>query len=101
MTVTVRWPDGRVEDCYSPSLVMHDHLEVGASYPVAEFVERTTTALAAASERVRQRFGVPCTAAATTTALVRRTAAAFAADQPVQVLRMHPACPRPTVEELQ
>ena len=32
MTFTVRWPDGRVEDCYSPSLVVHDHLQPGRRY---------------------------------------------------------------------
>ncbi|MBA4023382.1 MAG: hypothetical protein C0482_13550 [Gordonia sp.] len=64
MTFTVQWPDGARQQCYSPSLVMHEHLEVGAEYPVAEFVARTTTALGIASDRVRAKFGFACTSAA-------------------------------------
>ena len=45
MTFTVQWPDGAVQDCYSPSLVMHDHLQAGATYTVAELLERTGAAL--------------------------------------------------------
>ena len=64
MTFTVRWPDGRVEDCYSPSLVMQDHLEVGAEYS-GRRVRRPgpTTALEEAGERVRARYGFLCTSA--------------------------------------
>lgn len=64
MTFTVQWPDGARQQCYSPSLVMHEHLDVGAEYPVAEFVSRTTTALGIASDRVREKFGFACTSAA-------------------------------------
>ncbi|SEQ45948.1 MSMEG_0570 family nitrogen starvation response protein [Microlunatus flavus] len=60
---TTRWPDGHTLETYSPSLVVHDHLEVGRSYAVAEFVERAEAALTEASERVRARWGRPCTAA--------------------------------------
>ena len=45
MTFRVRWPDGSETSCYSPSLVVHDHLVTGAEYPLAEFVDRSTTAL--------------------------------------------------------
>ena len=40
MTFSVRWPDGRVVDHYSPSLVVHDHLTAGSTYPVDDFRER-------------------------------------------------------------
>lgn len=63
MTFTVRWPDGVVIDCYSPSLVMHDHLTVGAVYPLADFVRRAVVALDEASARVQDRFGFVCTSA--------------------------------------
>ena len=96
MTVTVRRPDGSVQECYSPSLVMHDHLREGEAYPVEEFVRRAVTALDLASARVREKFGFACTSAAATSAQVRRVAAAFSPDQPVRVLRMHP--PLPTQE---
>ncbi|WP_354438358.1 MSMEG_0570 family nitrogen starvation response protein [Marmoricola sp. OAE513] len=94
MTFTVRWPDGSVEECYSPSLVVHDHLEEGATYAVEDFVSRTVTALDLASARVREKFGFACTSAAATSEQVVRSAAFFSPDQPVRVLRMHPPLPR-------
>ncbi|MBZ5733667.1 MSMEG_0570 family nitrogen starvation response protein [Nocardioides sp. TRM66260-LWL] len=92
MTMTVRWPDGRVQDCYSPSLVLHDHLAAGARYEVAEFVERTATALGIASERVRARYGFACTSAAATLDAVRSVARRQPTGQ-VEVLRMWPPLP--------
>lgn len=64
MTVTVQWPDGTFEQCYSPSLVMHDHLSTGESYPLLDFVRRATTALDEASRRVQEKYGFACTSAA-------------------------------------
>jgi len=93
MTFDVRWPDGTDTACYSPSLVMWDHLEVGESYPVTEFVERTSRALGEASERVRARYGIGCTGAAEQEAAIRAVAARYAADAPVRVLRMAPPLP--------
>ena len=59
----VRWPDGRREACYSPSLVVKDFLVPGESYAVDEFVEKTRTALNIASERVREKYGFACSSA--------------------------------------
>lgn len=64
MRFLVRWPDGREQSCYSPSLVMHDYLQTGTEYTVDEFVERTSQALTAASDRVLATFGMRCTSAA-------------------------------------
>lgn len=94
MTVTVRWPDGSVQECYSPSLVMHDHLSEGQTYSVEEFVRRTVHALGEASERVRARYGFACSASAESSVKVRATAATFDPHQFVQVLRMHPPLPQ-------
>lgn len=93
MTVSVRWPDGSLQDCWSPSLVMHDHLAPGAFYTVADFAHRATTALAEAGERVRQRYGFACTSAAASAELVRRRAAAHRHDDLVEVVRMWPPLP--------
>lgn len=93
MTFTVRWPDGTVDDCYSPSLVMHDHLVAGASYPVAEFVSRTTEALETASARVREKFGFACTSAMAQQNEITQKAVAFETDAPVTVLAMQPPLP--------
>ena len=60
---TIRWPDGKAEVCYSPSSVIREHLEAGRSYPVAEFRERARTALSIASDRIRAKYGFPCSRA--------------------------------------
>ena len=60
MHFRVRWPDGSATRCYSPSLVIKDYLTPGASYPIAEFVERSRLALIVASERVREKYGFQC-----------------------------------------
>ena len=63
MTFVVQWPGGRTQSCYSPSLVMHDYLEVGTRYSTTEFVRLAAEALNEASERVRAKYGVYCTSA--------------------------------------
>jgi uncharacterized repeat protein (TIGR04042 family) len=63
MRFHVRWPDGRHEACYSPSLVVKDFLTPGESYAVDDFVEKTRTALTIASERVREKYGFACSSA--------------------------------------
>ena len=93
MSVVVRWPDGREQDCYSPSLVMHEHLREGASYTVADFQRRAGHALEIASERVRAKYGFACTSAAATAAQITRTAAAYDAGALVEVVRMWPRLP--------
>ena len=63
MHFRVRWPHGLVQDCYSPSYVIEEHLAAGESYPVPAFVERVRAALEIASERVRARYGFACSSA--------------------------------------
>ncbi|MGX7731566.1 MSMEG_0570 family nitrogen starvation response protein [Rhodococcus sp. 2H158] len=94
MTYTVRWPDGRAGEYYSPSLVMHDHLTAGADYAVRDFVDRTRLALTEASERVRVKFGMYCTSAAATLAEIEATAGRYEPDAVVRVLALDP----PTVD---
>lgn len=93
MTFTVEWPDGARVDCYSPSLVVHDHLRVGETYPVADFVGRTSRALDEAGERVRQRYGFLCTSAIEQREQIQTLAARYAHDGVVTVLAMHPPLP--------
>jgi uncharacterized repeat protein (TIGR04042 family) len=78
MLFTVRWPDKSVSECYSPSLVIKDYLEVGSSYPVAEFVDRSRTALNIASERVRAKYGYACSSAMDQLQKIESTASRFA-----------------------
>jgi uncharacterized repeat protein (TIGR04042 family) len=63
MLFQIRWPDGAVEQCYSPSLVIRDHLAVGETYSVPEFLRRSRIALTIASDRVREKYGFACSRA--------------------------------------
>jgi uncharacterized repeat protein (TIGR04042 family) len=80
MTFTVEWPDGSFQECYSPSLVMHDHITTGESYPVPEFVRRVASALDEASGRVREKYGFACTSAAAQKEEIQGRAQQFSPD---------------------
>lgn len=102
MSFTVEWPDGQLDNCYSPSLVMHDHLEAGHSYPLADFVARTRTALQQASDRVLVKYGMRCTSAMETLAIIERRAAAQTDPRStVRVIQMEPPLPRTTAPPAQ
>ena len=71
----VRWPDGGVETCYSPSTVIKDYFQVGRAYPLAEFVALCRDGLRAASDRVARRYGgVGCGRAMAQLAAIEATA---------------------------
>ena len=78
MRFSIRWPDGTPERCYSPSLVIKDFFAPGASYPLADFVARSRTALNIASERVRAKYGFACASAMDQLARIETAAKAFA-----------------------
>jgi uncharacterized repeat protein (TIGR04042 family) len=59
----IELPDGSQEVCYSPSLVVRQYFEEGSEYPLADFVERSRTALNIASDRVQAKYGFPCSLA--------------------------------------
>lgn len=94
MTFTVKWPDGRVEDCYSPSLVMHDHLTPQTSYTIHDFLIRSTVALKIASDRVKAKYGFACTSSAATQEQIERSAQPFDDEDLVEVLAMEPPLPK-------
>jgi uncharacterized repeat protein (TIGR04042 family) len=73
----VRWPDGAAQRCYSPSTVVADYFTAGTQYDLADFVERSRTALGIAGERVREKFGFFCTGAAEQLTQIERAAAAY------------------------
>ena len=62
-TFVIQWPDGAVEECYSPSTVIHDHLTVGQSYRVDDFDSRSRIALDLAARRVEAKYGFRCSSA--------------------------------------
>jgi uncharacterized repeat protein (TIGR04042 family) len=77
MHFLVRWPDGAETRCYSPSLVVREHLEVGRCYALADFVERSRVMLRIGSERVRVKYGYACSAAMDQLAAIEEVAAGF------------------------
>lgn len=60
MRFQIQWPDGKEETCYSPSLVIKEYFAPGETYPLADFWEKSQTALKIASDRVQAKFGFPC-----------------------------------------
>jgi uncharacterized repeat protein (TIGR04042 family) len=77
MRFHVRWPDQSIETCYSPSLVIKDHLAAGATYPLADFKARSRMALTIAAERVREKYGFFCTRALGQLARIEEAAGRF------------------------
>ncbi len=59
----IQWPDGSLDQFYSPSTVVKQYFAAGQSYPLADFVRRSQVSLTIASERVKQKYGSPCTLA--------------------------------------
>ena len=75
----VQWPDGSTEFFYSPSLIVEEYFTVGTHYAVPEFVRLSREALGIASERVRAKYGMPCSRAAASLAGIEHSAAQFSA----------------------
>ncbi len=78
MRFLIRWPDGTPENCYSPSLVVEDYFTPGETYGLADFVARSRTALTIASDRVKAKYGKPCSRALAQLARIEAEAANFA-----------------------
>lgn len=78
MHFKIRWPDGTAERCYSPSLVIKDFFVAGTSYPLADFIEKSRAALSIASDRVKAKYGAPCSLALGQLARIEAAGARFA-----------------------
>jgi uncharacterized repeat protein (TIGR04042 family) len=85
MRFRIRWPDGSVESCYSPSLVIKDYFAVGADYALTDFLARSRTALGIASERVRAKYGISCSRALAQLVRIETMASAFTGDPGARV----------------
>jgi uncharacterized repeat protein (TIGR04042 family) len=90
MRFRIRWPDGRPETCYSPSLVVKDYLVEGQSYALADFLDRSRVALSIASERVRAKYGRACPRALGELARLQRMARAYTPDARVKLETFEP-----------
>ncbi len=73
----IQWPDGNQETCYSPSLVVKDYFAPATTYPLADFVDRSRTALTIASDRVQAKYGMPCGLALGQLRRIEATATSF------------------------
>jgi uncharacterized repeat protein (TIGR04042 family) len=90
MRFRIRWPDGRLETCYSPSLIVKDYLAEGESYALADFLDRSRAALSIASERVRAKYGRPCPRALGELARLEMVARAYTPDARVKLETFEP-----------
>jgi uncharacterized repeat protein (TIGR04042 family) len=77
MRFIVRWPDGRRESCYSPSLVIHEFFREGEAYPLVDFLSRCRQALGIASDRVKAKYGHACSLALGQLARIEAAGAQF------------------------
>lgn len=80
MHYRLRWPDATEQRCYSPSLVIRDYFEPGASYALPEFMRRVREATQIASDRVAAKYGFACSRAADELAGLEARAARFASE---------------------
>jgi len=84
MFFSVRWPDGTRMACRSPSTVIARHLPPSI-YTLAEFLGCARTGFAAASERVREVYGFPCSRAAAQLQAIEAAARGFSDEAQVIV----------------
>lgn len=86
----VLWPDSTVMKCQSPSTVIRSFLTEDQVYSLADFLKATEIGLSQASERVRQKYGFACSAAADQLDLIQAKASQFSGSPAavVQVLKL-------------
>ncbi|MEY8879134.1 MAG: MSMEG_0570 family nitrogen starvation response protein [Leptothrix sp. (in: b-proteobacteria)] len=85
MTYRLRWPDASEMRCYSPSQIIRDTFEAGASYALSDFMPRIRQATQIASDRVAAKFGFACSRAADQLDQIEAAAARFATDPQARV----------------
>jgi uncharacterized repeat protein (TIGR04042 family) len=85
---TIQLPDGLTKECYSPSTVVLKHFSQGEEMSIAEFLTRSREALAAASERVREKYGFPCSSAAAQLESVEEWTRSYERDATIRILHI-------------
>jgi len=81
----VRWPDEVEALYYSPSSIVTEHFDAGATYDLPEFLHRVRSALTEASERVRRKYGYACSAAEDELEVIENYATRFVGQSEVSV----------------
>jgi uncharacterized repeat protein (TIGR04042 family) len=77
MYFRLRWPDSAETSHYSPSLIIKDYFAPGEELELKVFLERARTALTIASDRVRAKYGFPCSQAGASLSSIEQRAAPF------------------------
>lgn len=85
---TILLPDGSLRHCYSPSSIVKKHFKVGETLSAADFIDSSRVALTEASERVREKFGFECTAAASSLSQIEDWAGALPPETPLVIQRI-------------
>ena len=85
---TIQFPDGMTKECYSPSTIVLNHFHQGEEMSVTEFVARSREAFAAASERVRAKFGFACSSAAAQLVSIEEWTSAYAGESTIRILHI-------------
>jgi uncharacterized repeat protein (TIGR04042 family) len=73
----IKWSDGQLETCYSPSLIVKKYFVPNTEYTLEDFVNRSRTALNIASDRVLAKYGMPCSRALGQLRQIETTAATY------------------------
>lgn len=86
----VMWPDSTVMKCQSPSTVIRNFLHEGQAVSLTEFLQIAELGLNLASDRVREKYGFACSAAADQLEIIQAKASKFKGlpAATVQVIRM-------------
>jgi uncharacterized repeat protein (TIGR04042 family) len=85
---TIQLPDGSTKECYSPSGVVCRYFAAGEEMIVAEFLARSREAFAAASERVRVKFGFSCRSASAEMAEIEQWTSTLPGNSTLRILRI-------------
>jgi len=82
----IEWPDGEITRCYSPSTIVREYFRRGLTLTIEELVATSTRALDAASERVRAKYGIACTSAASQLQDIQLRARNFGSEEKVTIV---------------
>ena len=82
----IQWPDGEVTRCYSPSTIIREYFQTGATLTIEELAARSSEALAHASARVRDKFGFDCTSASSQLRDILSRARGFLPEDQVKIV---------------
>lgn len=84
----VQLPDGSLKHCYSPSSIVKQYFKTGETLAAADFLTSSRKALHQASERVREKFGFTCSAAASSLEEIEDWAGALPPDTPLLIQKI-------------